>query len=354
MAHLLRRLRRAKEDGYEGQPDDAGGVHGEADGFGLVEGLGDSSALDGVHRARDHQHETVAQAEDERQVGHVALEDPAGELRVRGLLLLVVDDGVGRHHAKPDEHPEQLRGKRKRESRALRRIEAARDESPPPYLHRDEHKGDNQLRGGTDELGGRDRDLALLEDAVDAVGLGEHGGVADAHAEPQQQPAEGAHGHAGLGDHEEGDEVDEEDARQQHVAELAAGGPDDGRVVEADEGDDAAAGGQAAQDGQEHGDDGPGRAPLQLDDGRAPAARAVLQGPHVEGAHVAGGLVQQVLVAVAELAVPAAGNALHHLLPLSGLAREAAHRRRDLAVAARPLHLLQLGDKTQNTLFDFV
>ena len=144
------------------------------------------------------------------------------------------------------------------------------------YLHGDEYEGDDQLRGGTDEFRGRDRLLALFEDAVDPVGLGEHGGVADAHAEPQQQPAEGAHGYARLGYHEEGNEVDEEDARQQHIAELSARGPNDGRVIEADEGDDASGGGQDAQDGKEDGDDGPRRAPLQLDDGRGPAACAVL------------------------------------------------------------------------------
>ena len=200
------------------------------------------------------------------------------------------------------------------------------------YLHSDEYKGDNQLRAGADEFRGRDGNLALLEDTVDTVGLGEHGGVADAHAEPQQQPAKRTHTCAGFGYHEEGDEVDEEDARQQHVAELSAGGPNDGRVVEADEGDDDSAGGEDAQDGEEHRDDGPWRAPLQLYDGRFPAACAVLKGPHVEGAHVAGELVQQVLVAVAELAVPAAGNALHHLLPLSRLAGETAHRLGNLAV----------------------
>lgn len=130
------------------------------------------------------------------------------------------------------------------------------------YLHWDEYKGDNQLRGGADELRRGDRLLALFEDAVDPVGLGEHGRVADAHAEPQQQPAEGAHDHAGLRYHEEGDEVDKEDARQQHVAELSARGPDNGCVIEANKGDDDSSGGQDAQDGQEDGDDGPRRAPL--------------------------------------------------------------------------------------------
>ena len=105
MTHLLRRLRRAKEDRHKGQPDDAGSVHGEANGFGLVEGLRHPSALDGVHRTGDHQNDTVAQTQDEGEVGHVALEDSTRKLWVWGLLLFVVDDGMGGHHDKPDEHP---------------------------------------------------------------------------------------------------------------------------------------------------------------------------------------------------------------------------------------------------------
>ena len=212
----------------------------------------------------------------------------------------------------------------------------------PTYLYWDEYEGDNQLRGGADEFRRTDRDLALFEDAVNPVGLGEHGRIADAHAKPQQQPAEGAHGHTGLSYHEEGDEVDEEDACQQHVAELSARGPHNGRVVKAYEGHNASRGGQDAQDGQEDGDDGPGRAPLQLDNGCVPAPCAVLEGPHVKRAHVTGELIQKVLIAVAELTVPAAGNALHHFLPLTRLAGETAHWLGDLAVTTWPLHLLSL------------
>lgn len=96
----------AKEDGNKGQPHNARGVHGEADGFGLVEGLGNAPALDGVHGAGDHQYNSVAQTQDEGQVGHVTLENSAGKLWVGRLLLLIVDDGVGGHHTKPDEHTE--------------------------------------------------------------------------------------------------------------------------------------------------------------------------------------------------------------------------------------------------------
>lgn len=130
------------------------------------------------------------------------------------------------------------------------------------YLHWDEYKGDNQLRSGADELWGCDWLLALFKDAVDPVGLGEHGRITDAHTKPQQQPSESAHSHTGLSNHEEGDEVDKKDARQQYIAELSARRPHNGGVVEADEGDDDPGSGQDPEDGQENGDDGPGRAPF--------------------------------------------------------------------------------------------
>lgn len=107
-SHLLCGLRRAEEDGHEGQPHDAGGVHGEADGLGFVEGLGDASAFDGVNSARDHEQDAVAQAADQRQVGHVALQDPARQLGVGRTQLFVVDDGVRRHDAEPDKHSNYL------------------------------------------------------------------------------------------------------------------------------------------------------------------------------------------------------------------------------------------------------
>ena len=58
-AYLLGRLGGAKEDGDESQPHDAGGVHGEADGFGFVERLRNASCLYGVHRTRHHQQHAV-------------------------------------------------------------------------------------------------------------------------------------------------------------------------------------------------------------------------------------------------------------------------------------------------------
>lgn len=106
--HPFCRLRRAKEDGYERQPDDTGGVHGKSDGLGFVEGLGHASRLDGVNCARHHQQDGVTQGADKRQVRDVALEDPARRHRVLGALLAVVHYGVGRIHGKPHEDAQEL------------------------------------------------------------------------------------------------------------------------------------------------------------------------------------------------------------------------------------------------------
>ena len=53
----------AKEDGDEGEPDDAGAVHGEADVLGLVEVLGDLARLEGIPRAQEYEDHVVAKAE---------------------------------------------------------------------------------------------------------------------------------------------------------------------------------------------------------------------------------------------------------------------------------------------------
>lgn len=103
-------LWRAKEYGYERQPDDAGGVHSKSDGFGLIEGFGHASGLDGVHCARHHQQDGVTKGADEGQVRDVALEDAACRHGILGPLFTVVHHRVGRVHRKPDKNPQQLDG----------------------------------------------------------------------------------------------------------------------------------------------------------------------------------------------------------------------------------------------------
>ena len=56
-------LSRAEVDGDEGEPDDAGGVHGEADELGLVKGLGDLAGQDGVDSADDDQQDRIGESD---------------------------------------------------------------------------------------------------------------------------------------------------------------------------------------------------------------------------------------------------------------------------------------------------
>ncbi len=58
----------------EGGPDDARGVHAEADELGLVEVLGKVARLDGVHGAQDDQEDVVAEGTQHGQQAVVALE----------------------------------------------------------------------------------------------------------------------------------------------------------------------------------------------------------------------------------------------------------------------------------------
>ena len=72
----------AEVDGYEGEPDDAGGVHAEADELGLVEGLGDLAGEDGVEGAHDHQQDRVREGDHVRRVH--------GRLRKKGKMSMLL------------------------------------------------------------------------------------------------------------------------------------------------------------------------------------------------------------------------------------------------------------------------
>ena len=58
----------AEVDGDECEPDDARGVHAEADELGLVEGLGDLAREHGVEGAHDHQQDGVREGDHVRRV----------------------------------------------------------------------------------------------------------------------------------------------------------------------------------------------------------------------------------------------------------------------------------------------
>ena len=222
--------------------------------------------------------------------------------------------------------------------------------TPRTHLHGGEAEGDDELRSGADEGRGRDRALPLLKDAVDAVGLGEQGRVAEGGSQAEEEPAGSADSRPGLGHHEEGDRVDEEDAGEQDVTELAAGGPDDGRVVVPHEGGHNCGGGHDTQHGQEEGRGRPGRGPGQADHWRGAAARVVARGPHVPGAGLASELVHLEAVPVAGLTVPTAGDALHHLFPLPRPTGEAALRLGHLSGVSRPLQGFHLGHREHRDL----
>lgn len=226
----------AEVDGHKRQPDDARGVHGEGDVFGLVEVCGNVAGLEGVVSAAQDEQAVVAQRGHHAHVAGVADEEDFPDAGV-GF------DGFGRLH--DDEG--DLQGE----------------------LDADEDGGDDHLSPGTHEpgLSGANLLLAAGQNAGNAVGFGDEGGVAHGSGESDEEPLEVAGDDGRPGDEGEGTQVAQEDPCQDDVAELPAGGLDHRRVTIQDEDEGHKRRDQDAQAGENHLDYGLGIAPLQVAQG---------------------------------------------------------------------------------------
>lgn len=91
----------AEVDGYEGQPDDARRVHGEADVLGLVEVLRDLARLEGVQGAHQDQEHVVHQGHHQRERGYAARQH-------RGQRVRMNLRGIGRFDHQPEDSADQL------------------------------------------------------------------------------------------------------------------------------------------------------------------------------------------------------------------------------------------------------
>lgn len=157
----------AKIDGYEGQPDDARGVHRKGNVFGLVEVGRDVACLEGIVGAAHDEQAVVAQWCHHAYVAGITDEVDLTYARV-GL------DG-------------------------LRRLQ--NDECDlQSQLHADQHEGDDHLGPGAHEtrLPGADLLLASCQDASDAVGFGHQGGVAHGGRQAHKEPLQVAGDHCGA------------------------------------------------------------------------------------------------------------------------------------------------------------
>ena len=101
-------------------------------------------------------------------------------------------------------------------------------------------------------LPGADLLLAAGQDAGDAVGLGDQGGVAHGGGQADQEALQVAGEHGGPSDQREGADVAHEDACQDDVAQLPAGGLDHGRVSIQDEDEGDEGGDENADAGEGH------------------------------------------------------------------------------------------------------
>ena len=226
-------MRRAQVDDDEGGPDDASGIHGEADVLALVERLRDLAGQEGVHRAHDHQQDRVGKPD---HVGkpHCLLTHQLviGAVGVKR-------NSQGRRHQQPDQAEDDL-----------------------PSHHR---AADDELGLRTDELGPLGRALARAEDASDAVGFGQDGGVADGETQAQTNLLRPA-GHVGrLGHQQEGHTVAHQNPEEQDEAELSARGLHHRGVLVAQEEHADEAGGQDPERGEGHGRQSDGVRVLEVD-----------------------------------------------------------------------------------------
>jgi hypothetical protein len=123
-------------------------------------------------------------------------------------------------------------------------------------------KTDEDLRAGRGARGPLDAPDAAVEDARDAVGLGDDGAVANGEADAQSDAQNGARDLRRLGQDDERHQVAGEDAGQQHVAQLAARRHDDRRLVVPDEHQKHEQGAQDADHGERQRHQRPRAVPL--------------------------------------------------------------------------------------------
>lgn len=220
-------------DGDESRPHDARAVHCESDVLGLVKVLRNFARLESVHRAQDDEKHVV---EERHHGGH--LTGPT----LHGQVILLVQAVL------------------------CGRLLEAQPRQPPDHLHGHEAGADEDLRARGRVAGPLDHGFdADVEDAVDAVGLGQQRRVDEAERDADAEAPDGAQDRRGSDEHDEGRGVGHEDAEQQQVAQLATRGHDDWSAVVADEDDQDEDGGDHAEDAEGSWKQEPRAAELDVD-----------------------------------------------------------------------------------------
>ena len=276
------------ENGLEGEPDDAGGVHGESDELGLVEVLGALPRLEGVDSAEDDEDAVVGEWHEHAGVPAVALEgDHVSPLRAHLL------PNPWHLHQQPDKSHQQL----------------ARDKSA----------ADRHLGGGADEARPLGSIFHAAEDTSDTVGLGKESWVAHCKGGAQAESAQGANSGGRFGDVDEGHEVAHQHSQQEDVREFTATRFNHRRLVVLEEQAHHWQSAQYTKAGDGDRPDGPGILPADVFFWQIIAAGQVSQRPLTEAAVCTGELVLQVLVWLAGDTDPAAHisglHTLHLVLP---------------------------------------
>lgn len=195
---------KAEEDGNEGQPDDANGVHGEADMLRFVEVLRNLPSFDCIKCTGDDQQHVVDQRRGDVHTVRAAEENEAS--------LIMLGFGFALSGRRVEQNPEK----------------------DADQLHADDASTDAQLRSWGQARGLLDA-LLVVEDAGEPVRFREKSSETDRQAEADTDANEEARHGMRLQNQRPGAQMARADAEEEEVAQLTRRRLDDRRVRESDE-----------------------------------------------------------------------------------------------------------------------
>jgi len=160
-----------------------------------------------------------------------------------------------------------------------------------------------------------------VEYTRDAVGFGQESGVGDGKTNTDAEALDAADDWTGFGEDYERLQIADDEASEQHEAQLTTGRLDDGRLEVLEERHHDHAGGGDTEDRQDGRDDGEGTVPAHVLLNEPATAASVVGRPPTAGTRPARGLIFDVRVRLTRNTDPTAGVALLDSFDVSDVTR---------------------------------